>query len=125
LISFNSKLFHGDTQKQATKNRPTIKDLLARAEHYERTLREKRLTKSQLAKREGMTRARMTQIMNLLKLAPEIRNHILDLKDPEEIKHYTERRLRKLASARGRKRQLAGFNKIKKENTYINNMSGV
>jgi hypothetical protein len=34
-----------------------------------------------IARREGLTRARVTQVMGLLRLAPEIHQHILSLPD--------------------------------------------
>ena len=49
---------------------------------------------SEIAKKEGLTRARVTQIMNLLKLSPEWKNFLLGLMDPKEIRRYSERRLR-------------------------------
>jgi hypothetical protein len=50
---------------------------------------------NEIAKKEGVTRARVTQIMNLLKLPEEMRDFLLGLDDPKEIRKYSERRLRK------------------------------
>jgi len=50
-----------------------------------------------LSRKLGLTRARVTQIMNLLKLSPEIIEIIFALGDPISIPHVTERTLRKLA----------------------------
>ena len=69
---------------------------------------------SQLAKEQMMTRARMTQIMNLLKLAPEIRDYIKNLEEPDEIKYFTEKKLRSIASLPMRNMQLVKFDKLKK-----------
>jgi hypothetical protein len=49
---------------------------------------------SEIAEKEGLTRARVTQIMNLLKLTPDWKNFLLGLTDPKEIRRYSERRLR-------------------------------
>ena len=49
---------------------------------------------SDLAKKEGLTRARVTQIMNLLKLPDEMQEFLFGLDDPKLIKKYSERRLR-------------------------------
>jgi|GEM_PF-1403665 len=49
---------------------------------------------SKIAEKEGLTRARVTQIMNLLKLPPDWKNFLLGLTDPKEIRRYSERRLR-------------------------------
>ncbi len=52
------------------------------------------LSNSQIARRLGTSRARITQMLNLLKLAPEIRKAILAGKDVEQA--FTERQLRPL-----------------------------
>jgi hypothetical protein len=49
---------------------------------------------TEIARKEGPTRARVTQIMNLLKLLDEMREFLAGLDDPKEIKRYSERRLR-------------------------------
>ena len=66
-----------------------------------------------LARKLGITRARITQIMNLLKLAPDILEYIKNLNNPEEIRGFTEKKLRAIATINDHKKQLAEFNKIK------------
>ena len=51
---------------------------------------------SQIAKNMGITRARVTQIMNLLKLPAELRGFLIGLNDPKEIRKYSERKIRKI-----------------------------
>lgn len=51
-----------------------------------------------IAKKEGLTRARVTQIMNLLKLPAEMREFLLQLDDPKDIRKYSERSLRSTKS---------------------------
>ncbi len=51
---------------------------------------------NQIAKREGLTRARDMQFMNLLKLPDEMREFLLGLHVPKEIGKYSERRLRQI-----------------------------
>jgi hypothetical protein len=51
---------------------------------------------NEIAAREGVTRARVTQIMNLLKLPGEMQDFLFGLDDPEEIRKYSERRLRSI-----------------------------
>ena len=46
------------------------------------------------ALKELVKRARVTQIMNLLRLSDEMREFLLGLDDPSEIRWYSERRLR-------------------------------
>ncbi len=54
---------------------------------------------SEFAEMEGLTRARVTQIMNLLKLPPEWKDFLLKLTEPKEIRRYSERRLRNYYSS--------------------------
>ena len=49
---------------------------------------------SEIARIEGLTRARVTQIMNLLKLPAEMQVFLLGLEDPKQVRKYSERRLR-------------------------------
>ena len=49
---------------------------------------------SEIARSEGLTRARVTQIMNLLKLPAEMREFLVKLDDPREIRKFSERKLR-------------------------------
>lgn len=51
-------------------------------------------TYSQVANHFGVSRARVCQMLNLLKLPGEIVAYVENLKDSEELKHFTERRLR-------------------------------
>ena len=71
---------------------PRIARLMALAIRFEGLLREKKVRDyADLARRGHVTRARMTQIMKLLDLAPDIQEQILFLPD---IKGLTERNLR-------------------------------
>ena len=47
-----------------------------------------------IAKKKGLNRARVTQIMNLLKLPAEMQNFLLKLEDPKEMRKFSERKLR-------------------------------
>lgn len=48
----------------------------------------------EIAAKEGLTRARATQVTNLLKLPEEMQELLSRLDDPKEIKRYSERKLR-------------------------------
>ena len=88
--------------------------LLARAEAYQAIMTQKRLTKAQLARKKKTSRARITQIMNLLKLDPDIRDYIKNLNDPGQIKFFTERKLRNISTVPNPKIQIKKFDKLKK-----------
>lgn len=55
---------------------------------------------SEIAEKEGLTRAQVTQIMNLLKLPPEWKEFLLGLEHPREIRKYSKKRLRNYQAGR-------------------------
>ena len=121
-IPFKPLLFNGNTEKQKRpklKKRDSIQKLLVRAEAFEATMKQKRLTKAQLARKKKTSRARITQIMNLLKLDSEIRGYIKNLKDPDQIKFFTERKLRAIATISNSKKQHVEFERLKKGMPYM------
>jgi hypothetical protein len=65
---------------------PRVVELLRKALEWQALLASgEALNKSDIARREGITRARVTQVMGLLRLAPEIREHLLSLPDPQVL----------------------------------------
>ena len=62
-----------------------------------------------IARRQGITRARVTQVLGLLRLAPEIQEHILSLPDTDRHPAVAERALRSISRLRDPKAQLAKF----------------
>lgn len=50
-------------------------------------------SKSEIAKADGLSPARVSQVMNLLKLPSEVKAFLAGLEDPKEIREYSERRL--------------------------------
>ena len=56
------------------------------------------VTQADIARQEGITRARVTQILGLLRLAPEIREKILTLPGTLHRPPLTERMLRPIGS---------------------------
>ena len=70
------------------------------------------LTMAEIALKQGFSRARVTQIMNLLRLDKRIQKKLLKLSDPEEIRFFSERRLRKISVIPNPKSQSAVFRKL-------------
>jgi ParB-like chromosome segregation protein Spo0J len=64
------------------------------------------LTQSRIAAREGVSRARVTQVMNLLQLPGEIQTDLLSPPAPLEIHAFSERSLRALVSCLDEKSQV-------------------
>jgi len=66
-----------------------------------------------LAKRLGISRARVTQCLNLLKLPEEIIDFLKANKDQETVLcFFTERRLRELRQLKGKERRVKRFRKM-------------
>ena len=101
--------------------KPAIKDLLSKAEKYNAELSKARTvpggvnTKAGLARKLRISKARMTQIMNLLKLAPEIRQYLKDLNDPSSLNYFNAKRLRPIASIKDKQERLAKFADLKRK----------
>ena len=68
-------------------------------------------TQSDLAKRLGISRARVTQTLNLLKLAPKILDVLLNQPD-NQVHLFSERRLRPITQILSQKKQMAAFRKL-------------
>ena len=82
---------------------------------YARVLQEPSIvSKSQVAQRFGVSRARVCQMLNLLALDTAIQEQLMFIKDVEEHNFFTEHRLRSLAVMDGDK-QLAEFNRLRQE----------
>lgn len=62
-----------------------------------------------ITKRYAMSRARVTQIMNLLALPNDVQSYLLGLDDRKSIRRLSERRLRKLIGAKSSKSQTKEF----------------
>jgi ParB-like chromosome segregation protein Spo0J len=72
------------------------------------------LNKSDIARREGITRARVTQVMGLLRLAPEIQDHVLSLPDMVRRPAIIERALRPIAKLHRPESQIEAFQRLLK-----------
>ncbi len=72
-------------------------------------------SKNELAKKIGLSRVRVTQIMNLLKLNPQIIQQICAIVNPVVFNSLTERRLRPLIRIKDKNTQIAVFRKILQE----------
>jgi predicted transcriptional regulator len=66
-----------------------------------------------LAKRYGISRARVTQYLNLLKLPEEIIDFLKANKDRDSVlRYFTERRLRDLTRLKGNERRVKRFRRM-------------
>ena len=65
-----------------------------------------------IARQEGITRARVTQVMGMLQLAPEIQEQILYMPDAARRPFVTERILRPIVTIADHHDQLREFQKL-------------
>ena len=80
---------------------PAIVKRLAQAEEWQRQIDTGGIKhRAEISNREGISRARVTQLMHLLKLHPEIRTFIHGLGSDVPRRYVTARRLRPLCSLR-------------------------
>ncbi len=85
---------------------PRVVELLRKAIEWQALLESGEVTsQAEIARREGITRARVTQVMRLLRLAPEIREKILALPETVGRPAVTERALRPVAQLDDHARQ--------------------
>ena len=73
------------------------------------------ITKAKIAVREGISRARVTQLMNLLELPEEIQRDLRTPPAPLEIYSFSERRLRQLLTCGNRESQLRRWQELVRE----------
>jgi hypothetical protein len=85
---------------------PRVVELLRKAIEWQALLASGEApNKSDIARREGITRARVTKVMGLFRLAPEIQQHILSMPDAVRRPAITERALRPIAQLEGRQQE--------------------
>jgi len=89
---------------------PRVVELLRKAIEWQALLESGDVAnQADIARREGITRARVTQVMGMLRFAPEIQQHVLSLPDMVRRPAITERALRPIAQIDSPKEQLQAF----------------
>ena len=74
---------------------PRVVELLRKAIEWKALLESGKIAnQADIARREGITRARVTQVMGMLLLAPEIQEHVLSMPDAASRPLVSERMLR-------------------------------
>jgi hypothetical protein len=92
---------------------PRVVELLRKAIAWQSLLKSGEVaSQAAIARREGITRARVTQVMGMLRLAPEIQQHVLSLPDLARRPVITERALRPIAQLERASDQKARFQEL-------------
>ena len=67
------------------------------------------VSKTQVAGRFGVSRARVCQMLNLLELDDTIKKYLLSIEDVKEHNYFTERKLRQIAIIKDQPEQIRKF----------------
>ena len=100
-----------DKPKQPQESKtPRVAELLRKALAWRALLTSGEVSnQATIARREGITRARVTQILGLLRLAPEIQDHILSMPRTVGRPTISERVLRSITMLEDQQQQLHSF----------------
>ncbi|MBI3081915.1 MAG: hypothetical protein HYY94_03200 [Gemmatimonadetes bacterium] len=89
---------------------PRVVELLRKALEWQALLESGEVpNQAAIGRREGITRARVTQVMGMLQLAPEIQQHILSMPDAVRRPVISERALRPIVQLERPAAQLQAF----------------
>ena len=89
----------GDPKPPREPKTPRVVELLRKAIEWQALLETGKVaSQADIARREGITRGRVTQVMGMLRLAPEIREKILTMPDTTHQPLITERVLRPIGT---------------------------
>lgn len=89
---------------------PPVVETLRKALEWRRQLDVREVAnQADIARREGVSRARVTQVLMLLRLAPDIQKSILGLTEHPAAPRLAEHRLRPIALLQSPERQAAAF----------------
>ena len=92
---------------------PRVVELLRKAIEWKALLESGQIaTQADIACQEGITRARVTQVMGLLRLAPEIREKILTSAGTFQRRPVTERMLRPIGAIPDQRDQVREFHRF-------------
>jgi len=92
---------------------PRVVELLHKAIEWQAVLESGKIaSQAEIAHREGITRARVTQIMGLIRLAPEVQQHVLAFPPTFRRPAITERSLRPITAIEARGEQIREFQRF-------------
>jgi len=103
----------GDPKPPREPKTPRVVELLRKAIEWQTLLESgKAVNQADIARQEGITRARVTQVMGMLRLAPEIQEHILSMPVMVPRPSVSERALRPIEPITDCRDQLREFYKF-------------
>jgi len=106
-------LTRGNLKQPTSPKTPRVTELLRKTVEWRRQMNTGEVrNQADIAYREGITRARVTQVMGMLRLPPEIQERILSLPDTLHRPPVTERALRPIRIITNSRDQIREFQKI-------------
>ena len=106
-------LSRGNPKPPQEPKTPRVVELLRKANEWKALLESGKVaSQAEIALREGITRARVTQVMGMLRLAPEIHEQILSIPDGVSRPPISERILRPIEIMPDYRDQLREFHKL-------------
>jgi hypothetical protein len=103
----------GDPKPPREPKTPRVVELLRKAIEWQALLESGKVaSQAEIARQEGITRARVTQVMGMLRLAPEIQEHILSMSVMVPRPSVSERALRSIEPITDYRDQLREFYKF-------------
>jgi hypothetical protein len=105
-------LHRGNPKSSKVAKTPRVVELLRKAIEWQVLLESGEIVnQADIARQEGITRARVTQVMGMLRLAPDIQEKILTSPHSPHRRPVTERMLRPIGAIADHRDQLREFNK--------------
>ncbi len=111
-FQYKSKSLKKEPSLKVKKKNPPRPHPFHIAKQFQQQLETGSVNKADLAHQRGMSRARVTQIMNLLNLESRIKEEILNMSKSEQ-RYFTERKLRKIAGLSSSTKQMQAFDRLK------------
>jgi hypothetical protein len=111
-FQYKSNSLKTELSSKVKKKSPPGPHPLRIAEKLQKQLETGSVNKAELARRHGMRRARVTQIINLLKLEPTIKEELLNMSETNQ-RYFTERKLRNVAGLSPARKQILAFEHLK------------
>ena len=103
----------GNSRSPRELKTPRVVDLLRKAIEWQALLESVKIAnQTDIARREGITRARVTQVMGMLRLAPEIQEHVLSMPDAASRPLISERMLRPIGTIKDNCDQIREFQRF-------------
>lgn len=92
---------------------PRVVELLRKAQKWKWLLETGKVpSQAEIARQEGLTRARVTQILSLFNLAPKIQEYVLSMPETAYRPVVTERSLRPITVIDDRRQQIEEFDEL-------------